>query len=114
MSCLLFFFFLSPTDLVLFGLIYVSNERSFWNGGVVEEIRHGVFWSPIPPKLRHAVHDDLAVLAFLLFFLYPSILDGPLSGAGGVSTGALRASAGVDAPLVIAVDANLSRQKVRR
>lgn len=60
-------------------------------------------------QLRHTVHDDLAVLPFLLLFLYPSLLDTPLSGAGGVATGPLRASAGVDAPLVIAVDANLKR-----
>lgn len=63
-------------------------------------------------QLRHAVHDDLAVLPFLLLFLYPSLLDDPLSGAGGVPAGPLRPSAGVDTPLVIAVDANL--KKVRR
>lgn len=60
-------------------------------------------------QLRHAVHDDLAVLSFLLLFLYPSLLDAPLSGAGRVSAGPLRASAGEDAPLVIAVDANLKK-----
>lgn len=62
-------------------------------------------------QLRHAVHDDLAVFALLLVFLYPSLFDAPLSGAGGVPAGPLRASAGVDAPLVIAVDANLKRYK---
>lgn len=60
-------------------------------------------------RLRHAVHDDLAVLPFLLLFLYPSLLNAPLSGAGGIPAGPLRASAGMDASLVIAVDANLER-----
>lgn len=62
-------------------------------------------------QLRHAVHDDLAVLPFLLLFLYPSLLDAPLSGAGGVPAGPLGASAGMDAPLVIAVDANLKKEE---